>query len=98
MQLTVISRYRTQAITYEEGQVLDLTDEQAAALLNDSPGSFRRHEVPASDEGQEAAAAGVVAAESPEAETVADLSAMSTETATGIVAPDRRGRGGRKRQ
>ena len=41
MQLTVISRYRTQAITYEEGQVLDLTDEQAAALLNDTVGHLR---------------------------------------------------------
>lgn len=33
----------------------------------------------------------------PDVADVPDLSAMSTETATGLIAPDRRARGGKKR-
>lgn len=81
MQLMVNARYRTQAISYEAGQIIDATEAEAAHLMADSPGTF--------------SALGVTP--SPVVADVPDLSAMSTETATGIVAPDRRARGGAKR-
>jgi len=86
--LKVTGRYRSSLGSYEAGQELHLADEEAAALLRDSPGSF--------------VVRGETIAEEPgppdsEPEPEPDLTAMSTETETGIVAPDRRARGGRKR-
>lgn len=80
MQLKVNSRYRTQAVSYEAGQIIDASEAEAAHLMADSPGTFSALGIPA-----------------PVVADVPDLSAMSTETATGIVAPDRRARGGAKR-
>jgi len=42
MRLYVVSRYSNGVVTYEAGQALDLTEEQAAHLLVDSPGSFAK--------------------------------------------------------
>lgn len=42
MRLYVVSRYSNGVVAYQPGQVLDLTEEQAAHLLADSPGSFRK--------------------------------------------------------
>lgn len=39
-RLYVIGRYRSALASYEPGQVLDLSDDQARALLADSPGAF----------------------------------------------------------
>ena len=103
-QLKVKSRYRTQAIDYPEGMIVECTDAEAQALLNDSPGSFESvAEVPASNVGEAAAADDlpVVAAEpviEEEPEPEPDLSAMSEETATGLVVPDRKMRGGKVRK
>lgn len=107
-QLKVKSRYRTQAIDYPEGMIVECTDAEAQALLNDSPGSFESvAEVPASNVGEAAAADDlpVVAAEpvieekpEVEPEPEPDLSAMSEETATGLVVPDRKMRGGKVRK
>ena len=101
-QLKVKSRYRTQAIDYPEGMIIECTEAEAQALLDDSPGSFESvAEVPASNVGEAAAddlpaAADPVIEDEPEAEP--DLAAMSTETATGLVVPDRKMRGGKVRK
>lgn len=81
MQLRVEGRYRTQAVAYEAGQVIDVSAAEAAHLMADSPGTFSAVGMPAS-----------IVEDVP-----AEADAMSTETATGIVAPDRRMRGGKKR-
>ncbi len=82
MRLVCVSRYRSAYGEYEAGQDVDVTDDVAGLLLRDSPGSFK---IPAPDKPK--------AVEPPLAET-----AMSTETATGLTAPDRRARGGRRRK
>ena len=80
MQLNVHARYRTQAVSYAPGQVIDVTEAEAAHLMVDSPGTF--------------SVAGAPAREVP---AEPDLGAMSTDTATGLTAPDRRQRGGLRR-
>lgn len=40
MRLQVTGRYRSGYGSYEAGQVIDMTEEQAAILLRDSPGTF----------------------------------------------------------
>ena len=94
MRLICTGRYKSSLGSYVEGQDVDVNDEVAELLLRDSPGSFRRESDPAPEP---------VAEPEPEAveETAPeepDFSAMSTETETGIVAPDRRARGGRRRR
>ena len=97
MRIRCVGRYRTQAVDYAEGAEIDLSDEQATALLVDSPGSFVRvDEGPASDVGEVAVGESAATEPAPQ-EDEPDLSAMSTETQTGLVVPDRRARGGRKR-
>lgn len=81
MQLKVHARYRTQAVSYEAGQIIDASEAEAAHLMADSPGTF--------------SALGVTP--SPAVEDVPDLDAMSTEMATGFAAPDRKMRRGSKR-
>ena len=91
--LRVLGRYRSSFGSYEVGQVLTLSDEDAAWLLRDSPGSFALA-------GSAAALAPppVAAAPADEADDDEDdfdpTGAMSTVTASGLVVPDRRGRGG----
>ena len=90
MRLICVGRYRSGAGSFEPGQAVDVSDEEGAFLLRDSPTSFRVEEaIPASDEGE--AVAGDSTAEP-------DLSAMSTETQSGLIVPDRRARGGKKRE
>ena len=89
MRLRCIGRYRSGAGDYSAGQVVDVADDVAEFLLRDSPGSFARDDgLPAIAEGSEVAG---------DSASEPDLSAMSTETATGLVTPDRRQRGGRLR-
>jgi len=90
MRLICVSRYRSSVGSYESGQDVDVTEEVAGLLLRDSPGSFALPEP---------------ARENPEPEPEAEMvpeplteAAMSTETETGLVAPDRRARGGRRRR
>lgn len=90
MILKCVGRYRTQNAEYAPGDDLHVSDEMGEFLLRDAPTSFVRvDEVPASAATGDAATAAVAA--DP------DLTAMSTETQTGLVVPDRRARGGRKR-
>lgn len=94
MRLVCKSPYRTQTVTYRVGEVIDVKDEEGAFLLRDSPGSFR--------EGDQDHTADVRknAPDEPDAgadDTEAKTAAISAETETGIKAPDRRARGGRKR-
>ena len=85
MRLRCVSRYSSALGSFKPGELLDLKDAEGAYLLRDSPGSFEE----------------VIEREDPleeATEQVAEkLAAMSTETETGIVAPDRRMRGGKKR-
>ncbi len=82
MRLVCLSRYRSALGDYSEGQDVDVTDDVAGLLLRDSPGSFK---IPTPDKPE------------PVAEPLTEA-AMSTETQTGLTAPDRRARGGRKRR
>ena len=95
--LRVLGRYTSaRGGPFEPGQMLELSDDDAAWYLRDSPGSF----APA---GSAAALAPppVAAAPADEADDDEDdfdpTGAMSTVTASGLVVPDRRGRGGRRR-
>ena len=78
-----ISRYRAGDVVWEEGKQDEVSDEAAAFLLRDSPGSFvivgQTIEAPAG----------------PDVEEFVD--AHSTETETALIAPDRRARGGARR-
>jgi hypothetical protein len=93
MRLTVIGRYRSSFGSYEPGQELSLSDADAEFLLRDSPTSFAlAGSAPAP------AQAGPATSEfEEEEEDDFDPGAMSTETASGLVVPDRRARGGRRR-
>ena len=93
MRLICTGRYKSSLGSYVEGQDVDVNDEVAELLLRDSPGSFRRESDPVPEP---VAVEEPTPEEAPEPEP--DLSAMSTETETGIVAPDRRARGGRGRR
>jgi hypothetical protein len=91
MKLKCISRFRGEAegvlYDFEPGQDVNVTDEVAQHLLHRSPDSFK---IPAPDKPTKQA--------SDLPDISADITAMSTETATGLVTPDRRARGGRKRK
>ena len=100
MRLVCVSRYRSSLGSFTEGQDVDVNEDVAEFLLRDSPGSFRREGEPAPERvdvvDESALVEEPIPEEEPEPER--DLSAMSTETETGIVAPDRRARGGRRRR
>ena len=85
MRLRCVSRYSSHHGSFEPGQIISVSDEVGGEILRSSRESF----VEVSDE---------PAAVPPVAEPVPDTSAMSEATETGIVAPDRRARGGRKRK
>jgi len=84
MKLKCVSRYRSDLGSFKPGEIFDIPDHIAGELMRSSPESFE-----------------VVQPEPPVAkepvEARPDLSAMSTTTETGIAAPDRRMRGGRRR-
>ncbi len=84
MRLVCTGRYRSALGDYSEGQDVDVTDDVAGLLLRDSPGSFK---IPTPEKPDNSDSV-----YSPLTEA-----AMSTETQTGLTAPDRRARGGRKR-
>jgi hypothetical protein len=48
MRLKCISRYRSATRTVEVGQILDLTDAEAAALMADAPGCWADADAPES--------------------------------------------------
>ena len=90
MRLVCVSPFRAEGPDgvlheYKPGQDVNVPDSQAAYLLRISPASFENP-------------ADIAAAKTQPipADVVAD-DAMNTETATGVVATDRRARGGRKR-
>ena len=90
MRLICVSRFRGEGPDgflhdYKAGQEINVTDSRGEYLLRKSPAAF---DDPAR------IAAEKVAKVKAEAPDEPDVSAMSTETATGIVAPDRRARGG----
>ena len=94
MRLTCISAYRTQSVAYVKGQAVDVNNEEGERLLRDSPGSFRKGDP------DHTADVRKNAPDEPDAgadDTEAKTAAISAETETGITAPDRRSRGGRKR-
>ena len=82
MRLICTGRYRSSLGSYEPGQDVDVTEDVAGLLLRDSPDSFK---IPAPDKPK------------PVEEPLTEQ-AMSTETETGLTAPDRRARGGRQRR
>ena len=86
MRLICTGRYSSGLGAYVEGQDVDVTDDVAGLLLSDSPGSFK---IPTPEKKLK------LAVPEPKPDT---SGAMSTETATGITAPDRRARGGRRRR
>ena len=83
MRLRAKSAYRSSWGEWPAGKTDTVSDEVGAFLLRDSPGTF---EVVSDGEGQ-----------GRQEEAEEKLSAMSTETETGLVVPDRRARGGRRR-
>jgi hypothetical protein len=80
MKLKCVSSFSNHEHSFEAGQEVNVSDEEAALLLRCSRESFN-----------------IPTPEKPEPAPVPDTSAMSTETQTGLTAPDRRARGGRKR-
>lgn len=88
MRLICISRFRGEAdngelFDFMPGQDINVTEDVAAHLLHRSASSFK---IPEPDKPK------------PAPKEPDTTGAMSTETATGIVAPDRRARGGKKRK
>ena len=108
MKLICVNRYRSSLGSYESGQDVDVTEEVAGLLLRDSPGSFALPVPPRENPEPEPEVTEPKAVEEePEPEPEAEPgpaeeplteAAMSTETETGLVAPDRRARGGRRRR
>lgn len=89
MDIKCVSQFRNDDFndgqTIAPGQVLHLNDVEGQRLLRCSPDSFEWLDDPAR-----------VTKKVPEPEPE-KVGAMSTETETGIVAPDRRARGGKRR-
>lgn len=91
MKLVCISRFKGEGeggelFDFEPGQDVNVTDEVAQHLLHRSPDSFK---IPAPDKTKPVL---------EPIEPALTAAAMSTETQTGLTAPDRRARGGRKRK
>lgn len=78
-----IAPYRAGDAVWEPGKQEEVSDEAAAFLLRDSPGSFEVVGPPTEQPAD------------PGVEAFTD--AHSTETETGLIAPDRRARGGARR-
>ena len=94
--IKVLGRYRSSFGSFEVGQVLELPDEDAGWLLRDSPGSFRL--VGSAEQTPDPPGpASIDDEEDGEDDDFDPTGAMSTQTASGLVVPDRRGRGGRRR-
>jgi len=85
VKLRCVSTYRSSHGAYDPGALLDVNDAQGAFLLRDAPGSF----VQVEDTHEPVAL--------PAEEVAAALEDVSAEMGTGLRAPDRRARGGRKR-
>jgi hypothetical protein len=47
MQLKVVSPYRAGQVFYPEGQIIHVTEAEAAFLMRDAPGCFEVYELPA---------------------------------------------------
>lgn len=88
--LRVLGRYRSSKGSWEPGQEIQVLDELGEFLLRDSPGSF-------SLAGAAAMPPVAAPADDEDDEDFDPTGAMSTETASGLVVPDRRARGGRRR-
>ena len=82
MKLRAKSDYRSSWGEWAKGRTDTVSDEVGAFLLRDSPGTFEVLD------GQE---------EQGREEVEERLGAMSAETQTGLVVPDRRARGGKRR-
>ena len=82
MKLRAKSDYRSSWGEWPKDKTDTVSDEVGAFLLRDSPGTFEALD------GQE---------EQGREEIEERLGAMSTETQTGLVVPDRRARGGKRR-
>ena len=82
MKLRAKSVYRSSWGEWPKGKTDTVGDEVGEFLLRDSPGTFEVLD------GQE---------EQGREEVEERLGAMSTETQTGLVVPDRRARGGKRR-
>lgn len=85
VRLVCTGRYRSDLGDFEAGEEIFATQDTAAMLLRDSPGSFKvwEHDAPAAPE-VEAAVADRVAA-------------ISEKTTSDLTVPDRRVRGGARR-
>ena len=82
MKLRCASAFKNEVGVYQPGDVFDIADAEGAYLLACSPDSFKRIDV----------------ARGPASAAVAEaVTAHSAETASGLVAMDRRARGGRVR-
>ena len=90
MRLRAKSNYRSGWGEWRAGKEDTVSDEDGAFLLRDSPGTF---EVVREGQGE-----GRQGEEGQEEQADERLTAMSTETMTGLTVPDRRYRGGRRRK
>ena len=97
--LRVLARYRSAAGSFERGQIIDFDQEQCDYLLRDSPGSFQQLAKGASRDALLPPASEFEAEldEEDDDEERPGIGAMSSLTASGLVVPDRRGRGGARR-
>lgn len=87
MQMQCVSDFANELGAWRAGEVVNVSPETAAYLARCSPDSWRI--------GLEAPARPAAGDDDPEKQERID--AMSTETASGLVAPDRMTRGGRQR-
>ena len=86
MKLTCVSRYQSSLGRWEPGADVDVSDDVAALLLRDSPESFTDRVAPRTNP-------------EPVAEDVREeVAAMSTETVSDLVVPDRQMKSGRRRR
>lgn len=92
MRLICRAAYSSGHGTWKAGDDVDVSEAEAEFLLRDAPGSFKQLDAPPEPE-EIAEEAPLEPGQPEEPETAA----MSTETLTGLVAPDRRARGGKKR-
>lgn len=101
MTLRVLGRYSSGVGSFEPGQVIDLSPDDEAFLLRDSPGSFTpvgsAADLAPVAEPASAPSADEASDDEDEADFDPNVGAMSTETASGLTVPDRRARGGRRR-
>lgn len=94
MRLKCVSRYFSHWGSFKPGEIINVPDSDGEQILRSSPGSF---EIVGTIEAEETPAPDIPAMPEPNALEEA-VSAMSEETETGLVVPDRRARGGRKRK